>query len=627
MVTNLSNKLRSSGLLLILVLALVGQISSPHKASAIYMANNLIDNGVYTNVNSLSQSQIQSFLVGKGSYLANYTTFSGRDNTNVPASQIIYEAAQDYVINPQLILATLQKEESLVTDPSPSNSQLTYAMGYGCPDTGSCSYPGFYKQVDNATWQFRYNYEALNGRAYGGHAASQYPCNSGPTAYYSAPLRQGNTVTFYRNTAVAGSVDKTFVIANAGSASLYCYTPHVGPYSETGYSGSYNFVTSFESWWGSTQTTIPYAWNAVGYAGFTNSSRTLPFNRGEGEISIVPGAKAYLRVQAQNNGNQTWDQSFARLGTTGPQDRCSSFADASWNACNRISMTNNSVLPGEVATFDFSVTAPSTPGIYRECFNMVAENRQWLNDQGVCFGIEVVNQQSPAVTKSDLLSGEHLSPGQYLLSTDLHSAVVVQADGNLVLYNNFKPLWYTGTNPNVGQLIMQTDGNLVLYDKAMKALWASGTDGNTGAYFRIQTDGNAVVYSSSGSPLWWTRTEGYPDGLTYLNRTLSSATLLPSQELKTANGKYRLAFQTDGNVVLYSNSKALWSSQTNGKPAAYLAMQGDGNLVIYDTSYRPLWASGTDRQGLSRLVMQEDGNLVIYNSAGRPTWNTATNGL
>lgn len=50
------------------------------------------------------------------------------------------------------------------------------------------------------------------------------------------------------------------------------------------------------------------------------------------------------------------------------------------------------------------------------------------------------------------------------------------------------------------RLIMQSDGNLVLYNKNGKALWASGTAGNAGDRLEVQTDGNLVVYAPSLSP-------------------------------------------------------------------------------------------------------------------------------
>jgi hypothetical protein len=54
--------------------------------------------------------------------------------------------------------------------------------------------------------------------------------------------------------------------------------------------------------------------------------------------------------------------------------------------------------------------------------------------------------------------------------------------------------------------------------------------------------------------------------------------------------------QTDGNLVVYDlRGNALWASNTNGHPGAYLIVQNDGNLVIYDSANHPLWASNTVR--------------------------------
>jgi hypothetical protein len=54
---------------------------------------------------------------------------------------------------------------------------------------------------------------------------------------------------------------------------------------------------------------------------------------------------------------------------------------------------------------------------------------------------------------------------------------------------------------------MQTDGNLVLYDYQHHPVWASGTNGHPGAYLVIQKDGNAVIYKGI-TPLWATNTVG-----------------------------------------------------------------------------------------------------------------------
>jgi hypothetical protein len=250
-------------------------------ASALSLAQSnitgdLIDDSAFRDNSTMTPTQIESFLQNEGSGLATYKTLEDCGNTSDPnysyfqryyhcgtqqlAAQIIYDSAQAYGINPQVILATLQKEQSLITTPNPTTSQLNKAMGYGCPDSGGCGYTGFFAQVDGATWQFRADWELGSGNSWWGKSPSAYLCN-GATNYYSAALKAGNTVTFKDDN---GTPYETFTLANMATATLYCYTPHVynnpnginglPKFGTTGlyYSGSYNFVYYFTLWFGST---------------------------------------------------------------------------------------------------------------------------------------------------------------------------------------------------------------------------------------------------------------------------------------------------------------------------------------------------------------------------------------
>ena len=226
-----------------------------------YNPSSLITDEVFTNTSTMNASEIQAFLINENSGLKNMsfvvscnpTTpispygFSYYPNcgTTQTAATIIYEAAQAYGINPQVILSTMQKEQSLVNTPDPTSSQLNCAMGYT-----SCVYDqSFFSQVDNGTWQLRENIELMEGNSWWGYSPSNYLCAQGNSSFYSTGLMPGNTVTFFDS----GGTPETITLANAATAALYCYTPYVGPISVTGYNGSYNFVESFEEWFGSTQ--------------------------------------------------------------------------------------------------------------------------------------------------------------------------------------------------------------------------------------------------------------------------------------------------------------------------------------------------------------------------------------
>ena len=247
-ITSIVPSFRKLGFLTLLTLLVILSyqfvLNKPRASAVTYnYTSYLMDDSTFRASFTMNASAIQTFLQNEGSGLASFsdTEVCGTSTVGAmmpsyssyyscgtvqSAAQIIYDTSQAYGINPQVLLATMQKEQSLVTTPNPTASQLDYAMGYGCPDSSGCAtYPGFFTQLAWAAWQFRYNYEAVNGNAYGGYSASSYPCN-GPKTYYSASLVPGNSVTFYDD---YGTGYATFTIPDAATASLYCYTPHVFP--------------------------------------------------------------------------------------------------------------------------------------------------------------------------------------------------------------------------------------------------------------------------------------------------------------------------------------------------------------------------------------------------------------
>lgn len=57
----------------------------------------------------------------------------------------------------------------------------------------------------------------------------------------------------------------------------------------------------------------------------------------------------------------------------------------------------------------------------------------------------------------------------------------MQSDGNLVLYDNRRNVFWSADTHDKGEgakrVIMQNDNNLVVYDQNDEAIWASNTDG------------------------------------------------------------------------------------------------------------------------------------------------------
>jgi nucleoid-associated protein YgaU len=94
------------------------------------------------------------------------------------------------------------------------------------------------------------------------------------------------------------------------------------------------------------------------------------------------------------------------------------------------------------------------------------------------------------------------------------------------------------TSPNGAYtLVLQDDGNLVLYARD-EAVWDTGTDGQDVVRAEVQTDGNFVLYTDD-KPVWHSDTKGKKD--------------------------VKLVLQDDRNLVLYAKDGAAWSSKTDTK--------------------------------------------------------------
>lgn len=222
-------------------------------------AGNIMSDAVMSNKNSMSVQQIQAFLDSKNAcnntdiYKAAWyptVSYSIKDGKFVcmaqesfngeSAAQIIWQAGQDYNINPQVLIVLLQKEQGLVTDTWPNSRQYQTATGYGCPDTAPCDaqYYGLKNQLRQAANLFR---TVLNG------GWSNYPV--------------GNVYIQYNPSASCGG--SVVNVKNRATSALYRYTPYqpndatksvaLGVTAPCGAYGNKNFWWWFTDWFGGTQ--------------------------------------------------------------------------------------------------------------------------------------------------------------------------------------------------------------------------------------------------------------------------------------------------------------------------------------------------------------------------------------
>ena len=109
---------------------------------------------------------------------------------------------------------------------------------------------------------------------------------------------------------------------------------------------------------------------------------------------------------------------------------------------------------------------------------------------------------------ADTLSeGQKLAKGESITSQNGAYKVILQDDGNLVLYARDRAVWSTGTNgQNVVRAEVQTDGNFVLYTPD-KPVWHSDTRGKKDVRLVIQDDRNLVLYAKDNKAVWSSKTD------------------------------------------------------------------------------------------------------------------------
>ena len=159
-----------------------------------------------------------------------------KDGKGETAAHIIWQAAQDFKINPQVLIVLLEKEQSLITDPYPHSGQYRSATGYGCPDTAPCDekYYGFKNQVRKAAEMFS---AVLDG------GWTNYPLGKNYIQYNPSASCGGSMVN----------------VKNLATSALYRYTPYqpnaaalAAGYglAECGAYGNRNFYLYFQDWFG-----------------------------------------------------------------------------------------------------------------------------------------------------------------------------------------------------------------------------------------------------------------------------------------------------------------------------------------------------------------------------------------
>lgn len=93
-----------------------------------------------------------------------------------------------------------------------------------------------------------------------------------------------------------------------------------------------------------------------------------------------------------------------------------------------------------------------------------------------------------------LWTNQYISNGGYIQSPGGLYTLVMQADGNLVMYRSDGSVRYVMAN-NGAYAVMQADGNFVEYNSVGTPLWHTHTDNGVQSHLTIQDDGDLVIFS------------------------------------------------------------------------------------------------------------------------------------
>jgi microcompartment protein CcmK/EutM len=354
--------IKKKALLIIGLAFLLSSFSAymPLKAHA-FTPNLLTDDTVFDNTGSMSAAQIDSWLNGfPNSCISPNSGFQAVDPTGyspgggytyggyVSAGKVIYDASQAYGINPQVLLTTLQKEQSLVSGgtnfcSNGDNNKYAAAVGYGCPDSGttysytgislysrngtivstvgptcvnSAAKAGFSQQVIRAAWLLKFGEQRSEGNTGWAVISGSWDNTDDLSTCYGGPMTQGyrkrcpsdQTSVYYDGYT---TIDGTSTHMDTGpTAALYWYTPH--------FSGNQSFVNIFTGWFGGTVSTNYFSCHNSTNVPATSTGEHVMANNMNGvsdSLSLVEPnntGSACIEVHSwANNADQQWSQHIA----------------------------------------------------------------------------------------------------------------------------------------------------------------------------------------------------------------------------------------------------------------------------------------------------------------------------
>ncbi|MEP7192267.1 MAG: hypothetical protein ABI903_05325, partial [Actinomycetota bacterium] len=222
-----------------------------------------------------------------------------------------------------------------------------------------------------------------------------------------------------------------------------------------------------------------------------------------------------------------------------------------------------------------------------------------------------------AVLYDRLTPGQSLSANRSLTSPNHQYELIMQGDGNLVVYRSGGVAVWSSSTSGANTVIMQGDGNLVIYRSGGVAVWSSGTVGKAGAYVRMQDDGNVVIYQ--GTTIVWASNRPAVDNFVANNM---------GRQLSNASGTYPgecVSLVSQYLLQVYGITTGAWGNavdyRSGGSGGSHMAANGFSWHT--DQSFQngdiPVWGDGAYTGVWGHIAVWYGGKIFDQNYAGRMT--------
>ena len=600
-----------------------------------FRAGNIISDYTMSNTSTMNENQIQEFLTKKNPcgdtniWRANY--YSGYkyhiengkfvclsqetfeyNGTKQTAAQVIYEAARDYRINPQVLLVLIEKEQSLVSDTWPNSIQYRSATGFGCPDTAECDskYYGFRNQVRNAAKLFR---DVLDG------------------GYTNYPVGQ-NFIYYNPNFACGGS---QVYIENLATSALYRYTPYqpnaaaVANYPGTSYCGAYgnrNFYALFIRWFGDPTATVRISQEKSDFINdgeyYIKTTKGLFLKNQNKELILDQLNGTEIKLQKNDSGryfilnqenlyltNSDYNVKFQDFSNYCNQEWILKKQDNYYSlntACNEFYLD---VRDGNIDKNGNSVWSYSRNNTESQKFKLVRKKEIDSIDENTIYNLITPENKAIDIVNIGVENG-----------TELQIYINAQNEAQRFRFKETDDGYYQITGVKSGKAIdlrnaSLADGSSIqLYDInnscAQKWFLKKTTEGK----YRIQSACSGMVFDSGKANIDGERIKVYPEDL---SKTTQLWEIQKDQKVVAENQKHIAELQKNDTVNEIKNGTYIIGSFHNKEKVLDVMYAGDvnmANISLYqkwgENNMAQKWKVEKDNDGLYRISNLKSGRSI-----------------